>query len=106
MLTGQLPNLCIFDDGNDRSRVKLLSRGVVIRESDDERQREHGDCPAEKVSELHVLMLLALHIPIEVRRRNFCEKREETYDSSEGLVENGDDVQWNAEFAERPTSRR
>jgi hypothetical protein len=41
-----------------------------------------------------------IHIPVKVRRCDFCEKWEETDDRSERLVDNGDDVQRNSKFAE------
>jgi hypothetical protein len=39
-------------------------------------------------------------VPIEVRSRDFREKREETDDRSKRLVNNSDDVEWNSKFAE------
>jgi hypothetical protein len=50
--------------------------------------------------------ILRKNIPIEVRGRDFREKREETDYRGKGLVEEGNDVERDPEFAKRPASRR
>lgn len=57
------------------------------------------------VSVADYLMQGLIYIPIEVRRRDFRKERKEADNGGKRLVKDSDDVQWNAQFPERPACR-